>query len=140
MPIGIEAVTQVMSDPLGSPKRCDKCGSSITSEPGLEIVLVRDGNELPLTFCSDCDEVACPTCGTHISFHSHLFDEHNQGQNPAIIRCDRCEEQTTVSDAIKLRHKNHARYRKIVCGDCFKQITVPSEYTVIRDFSPETSQ
>ena len=125
-----------MSFSIGSHARCDRCGSRSEIEEGLKIAVQSDGDEAEWFICGDCSEIDCGQCGARIPVRSALLGEliRESGQ---FIECVRCGTETLDSNAVLLRHKQHNQYRKLICGDCFKDITVPSEYTVIRDFSPD---
>lgn len=53
-----------------------------------------------------------------------------------VVECSRCGGSTSVTDAAELRHKQDKQYRRRLCADCLKEVAVPSDYRVVRDFAP----
>lgn len=50
-------------------------------------------------------------------------------------KCDKCEEELLLEDAVALEKKNNKHYLKILCSDCLDDIGVPNGYELERDIT-----
>jgi len=117
--------------------QCGNCRSEVDLATGVKITIKSEGQKQTGALCEECAEVECDDCGGMTSIRTLLEGDIQLLAKSPLIVCDRCEAEWEARDAVEIRHPNDPQYRKRICGDCFKEITVPPDYEVLRDFPIE---
>lgn len=113
--------------------RCENCRSAVDLASGVKLSIEHGGEQRTWAFCEDCADIECRHCGGLTPVRTLVAKDLERKATGRQIECDRCGEGASAKNAVELRHPDDPEYQKRVCGDCFKGITVPPDYTVIRD-------
>lgn len=117
--------------------RCGNCRAEVDLATGVKVSIEREGEQLTGALCEDCAAIECRHCGGTTSIRTLLEGDFQLLSKSPLVECDRCEEEVSARHAVEIQHPNDPQYQKRICEDCFKEITVPQDYTVIRDFRVE---
>jgi|GEM_PF-7005310 len=115
------------------PARCQDCGTPLAGKPTVDVVIERDDKRRITVLCEDCATVDCVNCGHEVPVTSALTDRGDIWETVELYECVKCERAVPSADIVELRHENDAGYRKLVCGDCLQEISIPSNIRVNRD-------
>lgn len=122
-----------MSDAVDGRLRCEDCRSVVDLATGVKVSIERDGEQRTWVYCGDCADIECRHCGGLTPVRTLVAEDLERQATIPHVECDRCGEGAPAKNAVELRHPDDPEYQKRVCGECFQGITVPPDYTVIRD-------
>lgn len=117
----------------GRPARCLDCGTPLGGTPTVDVVIERGDKRRTTVLCDDCATVDCVNCGHEVPVASALTNRGDIWETVEPYECVKCERSVPGADIVELRHESDAQYRKRVCGDCLKEISIPPNIRVVRD-------
>lgn len=115
------------------PARCQDCRTPLAGTPTVDVVIRRDDTRRTTVLCEDCARVDCGNCGHGVAVASALTKRADIWETVDLYECVKCGRSVPEADIVELRHENDAQYRKLVCGDCLKEISIPPNIRVVRD-------
>lgn len=113
---------------------CRACDTPVGRGDAVRVVLREEGTVHSTVLCPDCAVIQCDNCGSAVALSSALEEDRRGGH--WTVTCNRCEENVPLEEALEIRNERDPNYRKIICADCFEQLSVPEGYTVHRDVAP----
>ena len=113
---------------------CRHCGTHVGSGKGVRVAVRKGSTEHTTVLCEDCASLNCQNCGAVIPLAAALEDDRRGGTH--VLTCSRCEEDVKIAEMVAIHREGDPNYRKLVCGDCLDDISVPRGYRVVRDVAP----
>ena len=113
---------------------CRSCGTFVGTDSAVKIVQREDDSAKSTVLCPDCARVRCGSCGAPVELSTAFVEKHRGGS--WTVTCSRCEDDVLLDSVVEIRNERDPDYRKVVCGDCFEDLSIPAGYTVHRDVGP----
>lgn len=117
----------------GTSEHCNGCGRKVGSETVVKISVEQPSDRVSTVLCTECAAVECGNCTAEVSILSAIGDDERIWSDFQLVECDRCGDATPSTESVELRHDQDPLYRRKLCGNCLKEIAVPSGYQVVRD-------